>query len=167
MTFKVNRLSVCLLVRPPRPQSLSIIGWWCSNTRTAAKKGSRLCPSFYLLCFMSMMVPVPPYPPSKIHPGYLHSSAFCPYPLPSFLLPPLRPFLCSRPSTSISVWSPVVRPSEVYNPPADCRSNALLLVSCTASCMRVCTPTPDLCGWWYLDWVWVEGRRRRRFLRWS
>ena len=24
-----------------------------------------------------------------------------------------------------------------------------------------------LCGWWYLDWVWVEGRRRRRPLRLS
>ena len=72
---------------------------------------------------------VPPYPSSKIHPGF-------------FLLPPLCPFLCSRPPTSSSVWSPVVRPSEVYNPPADCRPNSLLLVSCTASLRGFPTPPP-------------------------
>ena len=44
---------------------------------------------------------------------------FCPYPLSSFLLPPLRPFMCSLPTASSSVWSPVVRLSEVSKPPAD------------------------------------------------
>ena len=57
-----------------------------------------------------------------------------------FLLPPLCPCLFSRPSTSSSVWSPVVRPSEVYSPPADCVPNALLLVSCPESRMKVSPP---------------------------
>ena len=30
-----------------------------------------------------------------------------------------------------------------------------------------CFPPPDLCGWWYLARVWVEGRRRRRPPQWS
>ena len=61
---------------------------------------------------------------------------------PFFLLPPLRPFLFSRPSTSSSIWSPVVRPSEVSSPPSDCQPNALLLVSCPASRMKVSPPQP-------------------------
>ena len=77
-------------------------------------------PIFSLLCFLSTMVPVPPYPPFKIHPGSLPSSAFCPYPLSSFLLPPLRPFLCRRPFTS----SGVCHPSAVYR-----KSSALRLTA--------------------------------------
>ena len=126
----IGFMSIFMLVLPPRPRSLSIIVWWSSNPRTAAKKVPRLCPSFlvyHVSC--QTMVPVPPYPPSKIHPGSLPSSAFLPYPLSSFLLPPLRPFLCSRPSTSSSVWSPVVRPSELQPSgwlPTQCPSPSVL-----------------------------------------
>ena len=37
--------TVCLLVWSPWPHSLFIIGWWCSNPRTAAMWDNRLCPS--------------------------------------------------------------------------------------------------------------------------
>ena len=97
-------------------------------------------PIFSLLCFLSTMVPVPPYPPFKIHPGSLPSSAF---------LTVSSLFLPIASSLSVSILSavhlqqrlsPVACASEVYNPPADCQQNALLLVSCPASRMRVCTP---------------------------
>ena len=66
--------SVYLLVRPPRPRSLSFIGWWSYNPRTAAKKGSRLCPFFLVYYvsrqrwFRSPLIPPPrftrfPFPP--------------------------------------------------------------------------------------------------------
>ena len=73
---------------------------------------------------------------------------------PFFLLPPLRPFLFSWPSTSRSVWSPVVHPSEVYSPPADCRTNSLLLVSCPASHMKVSPPPICAAGGTWLGCEW-------------
>ena len=63
-------------------------------------------PLFSLLWSPLAMVMVPPYPPSKIHPGSLPSSDFCTYTISSFLLPTLRPFLCRRPSTYSSVCHP-------------------------------------------------------------
>ena len=73
---------------------------------------------------------------------------------PFFLLPPLRPFLFSRPSTSSSIWSPVVRPSEVSSPPSDCQPNALLLVSCPASRMKVSPPPTCAAGGTWLGCGW-------------
>ena len=74
-----------------------------------------------------------------------------------FLLPPLRPFLCGRRSTSSSGWASVVRPSEdsftTLRLAAD--QNAPLLVSCLASCMQVCTPSPTCAaGGTWLGFGW-------------
>ena len=77
---------------------------------------------------------------------------------PFFPFPPLRPFLCRRLSPSSSVWSPVVRPSEVFSPPSEGRSMSSpgVLSSVPYAGLH---PPPDLCVWWYLAWVWVEGRK--------
>ena len=102
----------------------------------------------------------PPFPPSKIHQGSLPSKAFCPYPL-SFL-----PIASSPP---ISVWSAVHlqqrlgtrRPSvgSLHNSvwlPTKCPFPGVL----SSVPYSGLYPPPDLCGWCYLAWVWVEGRRR-------
>ena len=57
-------------------------------------------------------------------------------------MPHLRPFLCCRPTTSISVCSPFVNPSEVYKPPAYCQNKCPLLVSCPASLRGFAPPPP-------------------------
>ena len=68
------------------------------------------------------MILVPSFPPPPrftrvpCPPGHL-SRILSPF----FQLPPLRSFMCSRPSPSRSVWSPVILPSEVFSPPADGR----------------------------------------------
>ena len=127
-------------------------------------------PTFRLPCFSSVMFLVPPFPPPPrctrvpCPPGH-----FARLLSPFFLLPLLCPFLCGRPSTSSSGWASVVRLSEdsftTLRLAAD--KNALLLVSCPAALRGFATPLPpDLCGWWYLAWVWVEGRRRRRPPQW-
>ena len=101
----------------------------------------------------------PPFPPPRstrvpFPPGYLARLLS-----PFFQLPPLRPFLCSRPTTSSSVWSPVVLPSEVFSPPAD--GQPMSSSGGLSGVCRFAPPPPDLCGWCYLAWVWVEGQRRR------
>ena len=63
----------------------------------------------------------PPFPPPRFTrvpcpPGNLSRILYH-----FFKLPPLRPCLCSRPSPSSSIWSPVVRLSEVFSPLADGR----------------------------------------------
>ena len=69
-----------------------------------------------------------PFPPSKIQPGSLPSKASCPYPL-SF-----------RPKCLLSVrFSVVSRPPSAV---ATLRWLPILLVSCPASRMQVCTPPP-------------------------
>ena len=77
-----------------------------------------------------------------------------------FILPPLRPCLIiGRPPPSASghsssVWwkSPYLRLT------ADqCPSPGFL-----SSVPYEGLPPPDLCSWWYVARVWVEGRRRRR-----
>ena len=111
-------------------------------------------PIFSLLCFMSTMVLFPPHLPSKIHPG---SCPQCILPLASLLSSHclLSVHFCVVGRPPPAALSPVIRPSEVYNPPADCRQNALLLVSCSASRMKVCIPSLTCaanvtwlgCGW--------------------
>ena len=57
--------------------------------------------------------------------------------------------------------SPIVRPPESYQTSGFGRpmSSSVFPNQCPI-CRFV--PPPDLCGWWYLAWVWVEGRRRRQ-----
>ena len=93
------------------------------------------------------MVLVPPLSPLQDSPGLL--AVQCLLPLSSPLLP-----IASSTSVSVSSavhlqqrLSPVVRPSEVYNPPAYCRPNALLLVSCPASLRGFAPPPPPLPVW--------------------
>ena len=83
----------------------------------------------------------PPLSPLQDSPGFL--ALQCLFPLSSLFLP-------IDSSTSVSVSSAVhlqhlllfvVRPSEVYNPPADCQPNALLLVYCPAD-LRGFAPSP-------------------------
>ena len=98
---------------------------------------------------------VPPYPPSKIHPGSLPSSAFCPYPLSSFLLPPLRLFLCRWPSTPSSVCHPSSVCRKSTNTPADGRPKLPSPGVLPSVPERVCAPSPTCaavgtwlgCGW--------------------
>ena len=87
-------------------EAYSLLGGGVPNPDHLLSRSLYSVPLFSLLIFPLAMVLVPPFTPSKIHPGSLPSSAFCPYPLFSFLLPPLRPFLCCRPSTSSSVCHP-------------------------------------------------------------
>ena len=111
-----------ILDRPTRPQSVFIIGWWYSNPRTVARRSLDSVPLnlvYYFPC--QTMVLVPPLLP---HP--IFTRVPCPVQFSRILslfllLTPLCPCLFSRPSTSSRVWSPVVRPAEVYTPPADCR----------------------------------------------
>ena len=143
-----NRLPsmyVCLLIRSPWPYSLFIIGWWCSNPRTAAMWDTRLYPYFLVYYFPVKQLfwsSPPPSPPSNIRPVSLPCT-FRPYPLSFlFLFPPLRPCLFSRPSPSSSVWSLGVRPEEVYNPPADGRPNVLSWFPVQIHVWRFVTPPP-------------------------
>ena len=114
-------LLLFLKVRPPRPQSVFIIGWWYSNPRTAAKRSLDSVPLNLVYYFPSIDGSGPPLlPPPRF--------TWVPCPLQfarilslSPLLPPLHLFLFLWSFTSSSVWSPVVRPGEVYNPPSDCR----------------------------------------------
>ena len=113
--------SVCLLVRSPRPHSIIIIVWWRSLPRAQAKLVSRLCPYFQVSFFPVGDGLVTSFYPLQDSSGFLAlqnilsvSSLFLSY------LPPLRPFLCIQPTPS-SVWSPnrpspIVRPSESYQP---------------------------------------------------
>ena len=72
----------------------------------------------------------------------------------SSYMPPLRPFLCIHPTPS-SVWSPIVRPSESYQPSGYWPTNVLFWFPNPASHMQVCTPPPTCaaggtwlgCGW--------------------
>ena len=92
------------------------------------------------------MVMVPPSPPSKIHPGSLPSSAICPHPLTLPLFPPLCPFLFIRPSTSSSIWSPVVSTEEVSHlrlTADQCHAPGFL----SSVLLYESSPSPDLCGW--------------------
>ena len=107
-----------------------------------------------------MMVLVPPsplLPPSQILPGSL-SPAVRPFPL--FLFPfasfpsvlfswPLPPAASDLPS---SIW---------WTPPADSSGGCRPMPS-PGFQSPVCQFASNLCGSWYLAWVWVEGRRRQR-----
>ena len=116
------------------------------------------------------MVLVPPLSP---HPRFIR----VPFPTnnlvrilsPFVLLPPLRPFLCSRLTTSSSGWAFVVRPLEDSFTTLRLVSYQMPFSWCPVQrpVCRFAPTSPDLCGWWYLAWVWVEGRRRQRPPRWS
>ena len=122
----------------------------------------------FLFVFPSVMVLVPSFPPPSRFTWVLAlQGIFTVSSLLLFFLPPLYPYPRIQPPPSSSVWSFIVRPSEVFNQSAEGRpkSSPGFLYS---GPMQVCTPPPpDLCSWWYLAWVWAEGRRRRRPPRWS
>ena len=66
---------------------------------------------------MVLVPPPPPFSPLQDSPGFL---ALCSLPVSSLFVLCL-PSVCVWPSPSSSVWSPVVRPTNVSRPPADCR----------------------------------------------
>ena len=73
-------------------------------------------PMFKFLCFLSVMVFVPSFSPLQDSAGFLAFQKIFPVSsLFSSLMPPLRPFLCINPTLS-SICSPIVRPSESYQP---------------------------------------------------
>ena len=86
------------------------------------------------------MVPVPPYPPYKIQPGSLPSSAF--FPVSSLFLPIASSLSVSVQSADYLQQRLVTRRPYVgsLQTSADCRPKCPLLVSCPASRMRFCTP---------------------------
>ena len=103
------------------------------------------------------------FPPSKIHPGS------CP-PEHSRLL---SPFVLFASSPSIDAYSaaplqcivpPIVRPPSsvrlrATNPPAPADQCPLLVSRPSVPYAGLHPPPPDLCGWWYLAWVWVGGAK--------
>ena len=76
----------------------------------------------------------------------------------------LFPF-ASSPSVSFSRPPPTAmsdpRSSARRTPPADSSGGCLPMPSSGLQ-RPVCQFASNLCGWWYLAWVWVEGCRRQR-----
>ena len=127
---------------------------------------------FYVFPSM-MMWSLPSLPPSEIHPGSLLQTNILPVSsLFSSYMPPLRPFLCIQ-STLLQCMIPlIVRPPSsvcrrATNPLASADQCPLLVSWPSVPYAGLHPPPPDLCGWWYLAWVWVGGQRRRRPPRWS
>ena len=105
-------------------------------------------PMFKFLCFLSVMVLVPSFPPLLNSAGFLAFQNILPVSsLFSSLMPPFRPFLCIQPTPS-SVCSPIVRPSESYQPPGWRTTNVLSWFPVQHPICRF-APPPDLCGCWY------------------
>ena len=159
-------LSVCLSVCGSGlrdPVAYSLLGGGVPYPEHRLHWSLDSVPSIRFLCFPSVMVWSRPFffsPPRFIRvPCSTNilpvSSLFSSY------LPPLRPFLSSQPTPS-SVYSPhrpspIVRPSESYQPSGFGRpiSSPGFLPQ-----RPICrfAPAPDICGWWYVAWVWVRGR---------
>ena len=143
-----------------------IIGWFCSNPRTEANRSLESVPLilvYYLLPSNDGSAPPSLLPPPRF------TRVTCPVQFDRILS---LFFLCLLSARVCSVGRPPPaasgHPSSVWRnyPHLRLTSNQCpLLVSCPASCTKV--PPPDLCGWWYLAQVWVEGCRRQRPLRWS
>ena len=103
---------------------------------------------------------VPSFPPLQDSSGFLALQNILPVSSLFFsYLPPLRPFLCIQPTPS-SVWtphrpSPIVCPSESYQPFGYQPTNVLSWFPDPAPHMQVCTPPPTCaaggtwlgCGW--------------------
>ena len=149
-----------LLVRPPRSQSLLIMGW-CSSI----PEHRLWIPLDSIPIFKDSMFPVRDefgsflLPPSEIRPGALLSRTSCPSPLSfrPFSLLSVRNRVFSRPPP---VSDPPHRPSPIVRPPASYQpSGSVRPMSSYGSPTQrpICrlAPPPNLYGWWYLAWVWV------------
>ena len=155
-----------ILARPPRPQSVFIIGWWYFNPRTVSRRSLDSVPLNLVYCFpRQTMVLVPPFSPLQYSPGFLSQ---CSLPVSS-----LFSSYCLLSVRFCSVGRP---PPAAYGHPSSVRKNYTHLrltvdqspsPGFLSSVPYEGLPPPDLCVCWYLAWVWVEGRRRRRPPRWS
>ena len=156
-------MCVCVYVWPPRSLSLLIIGWCDSIPEHRIRRPLDSVPMFkFLFVSPSVMVLVTSFFPLQYSPGFVPSRAYFRSPLSfrPFCLLSVHIRVFSRPPPAASGTSSSFR-RKVYSHPADGRpkfSPGFL----SHDPMQVCTLPPDLCEWWYLDWVWVEGRRRRR-----
>ena len=147
--------------------SLLILGWRSSLPRESAIWTLDSVPMFKCLCIPVRDVSVP-----LLSPPPILTQVTCP---PGRLSRILSPFILFASSLSISVYVSAPPPAasgpsssvcrKYYIPPADGRpmSSPVFLSSGPYADLY----PPDLCGWWYLAWVWAEGRRRRRPPRWS
>ena len=168
-------LSVCLSVCRSGLQDTKLIHYRVVNSSSPdiGLDIPRLCPlSIRCLCFPFDDDAVPSFPPLRDSSGLLALTVIsCPSPHSFLPIFPLSARFCvfrQPPPVSGPPHrpSPIVRPSESYQPSGFGRpmSSSGFLTQ-----RPICRfePPPDLCGWWYLAWVWVEGRSRRRPPRWS
>ena len=162
-------MSICLSVGlASRTPSLSIIGWLLPVPRTSAWTSLDSVPLVLgVYVFPSMMMWSLPFPPSEIRPGSLLLQEHLARLLYLFFLyapsPPVSAYSADPPS----VWS-LHRPSVGKLPTFRIWSTKcpLLFSRPSVPYAGLHPPPPDLCGWWYLAWVWVGGQRRRRPPRW-
>ena len=128
-----------------------------SKPRTAAIQSLDSVPLFRIMCYVPLMALVPSLSPLQDSPARapcLHTICSRVH-LSLLLLPPLRPFfvyLSSPPVAQVVTR----RPLELTG--GRCHAAPGVLSSVP---MFEVLPPPNLCGWWYLARVWVEGRRRR------
>ena len=107
---------------------------------------------------------VPSFPPLRDSSGLLAPSVTsCPSPLSFLPICPLSARFCvfSRPppvSGTPHCPSPMVRPSKSYQPSGFGRPMSSSVFPTQRPICRFAPPS-DMCVWWYMDWVWVEGRK--------
>ena len=131
------------------------------HPRAQAKVTSRLCPlNVRFLCVRSGDDVVPSFlPPPRFIRAPCSKQTSCPSPLSFLPICPLSARFCvfSHPppvSCTPHRRSPIVRPSKSYQPSGFGRP---MSSSGFPTQRPICkfAPPLDLCGWWYLAWVWV------------
>ena len=155
-------LCICLSVGPvSESHRLLIRGWWSSLPIALAIWTLDSVPIFKFLCFPSCDGSGTPLsPPPRF------SRVLCP---PGHLSRLLSPFFLFASSPSISVHSaaPLQQRLDLHRPsvgslqPSGWRTTKFLSWFPVQRPICKFSPPPDLCGWWYLAWVWAEGWRRR------
>ena len=133
----------------------------------------RLCPlNIRCLCFPVDDDVVPSFFPLRASSGILaptRTSCLSPLSFLPICLLSARFCVFSQPPqclVSLIVHPPSSVRWKATNPPASV-DQCPLLFSRPSVPYAGLHPPPDLCSWWYLAWVWVGGRRRRRPPRWS